>query len=187
MFLVIMNILNDQDRSIMVSLYDKYIALIYCQAKKLIENPVDTEDIVQQVLLRLIENIPIIKTLDEIVMPVYITVVTKRLCFDFLKCYNYKNMSVFSDYPEYFEDQLESIESPEDNVCNVLSFNDLCESIKQVNDRDMFLLYTKYCQELTDNEIADFLNVNPSSVRSLLSRARKRAKIAIEANLNETL
>ena len=44
----------------------------------------------------------------------------------------------------------------------------------QFSDRDRLLLETKYLLEKTDEEISEEFGISVNSVRSILSRARKR-------------
>ena len=60
------------------------------------------------------------------------------------------------------------------------------ETLKaKLGERDWFLLHTKYIIGCSDAEIGGILGCNQASVRTLLTRARRRAKVILDGKENE--
>ena len=64
---------------------------------------------------------------------------------------------------------------PEDLYIRKEELAELAETINKLSEKDRILLESKYILMLSDKEIAEELNIAPSSVRSCLTRARRRA------------
>ena len=64
---------------------------------------------------------------------------------------------------------------PEDLYIHKEELAELAETINRLSEKDRILLESKYILMLSDKEIAEELNIAPSSVRSCLTRARRKA------------
>lgn len=165
------------DREFMLWLYERYISYLFFVAGKFTDSQPDREDLVHDALVRLMKNIPVLQTLEHNALAGYLYLTVRSVWMD----------SRRREQP-LTEDILERMASrdPEDGY---LAKWDTAVLKEKLPERDWFLLHAKYITGCTDGEIGGILGCNPASVRTLLSRARKRAKAILESeeeNSHET-
>ena len=62
---IILSIENDDDREFMTGLYYQYNRLIYSEAKKILGSDSDAEDVLQDVLEKLIDKLDVLRGLES--------------------------------------------------------------------------------------------------------------------------
>lgn len=143
-------------------LVEKYSNMVMRIAYQNCFNKSDSEDIVQEVFIRLLKNI---HKLEEDYIKAWIIRVTINICKDYNKNFWYKKTEPLDNIEiEYFDkDEIE--------VFKVIS------KLKPIY-RNIIYLY--YYEGYKINEIAKILNLNENTVSSNLSRARKKLKGILE-------
>jgi RNA polymerase sigma-70 factor (ECF subfamily) len=140
--------------------------LLYAQ--RFLKNPDDTEDIVQEVLLKLWymrENLLVYES-----VPALAVQITKNLCLNRLKAFSYKqeeleDIFVESEMPTPYT-QLEQ----KDSVMQVMRIIDQLPGLQQT------ILRMKHIDGFEIDEIAEITGSKQEAVRMNLSRARKTVK-----------
>ena len=80
-----MAIENDDNRELMIDLYDTYYSLMYEKAKYIVKDAFVAEDMVQETLAKLIDSIGITRKIECCVLPAYLVICIKRTCIDYLR------------------------------------------------------------------------------------------------------
>lgn len=143
------------------NLVEKYSNMVLQIAYQHSFNKSDSEDITQEVFIKLVRNIDSLK--DDNYIKAWLIRVTINLCKDYNKSYWNRNTSELDE--------------------NLKEDSDFCEVMEYVSKlkpkyRDVIYLY--YYLGYKINEIAEILKMNENTVSSNLTRARKELKEILE-------
>ena len=168
--LIILAIENDDDRDFMIALYNQYNRLMYSEARKIVENDADAEDVVQDVFTRIIEKgkIPLLRSLARPQIASYVVEASKNCAKNLLRR---KVHSPFVD--ELLEDVLADDEDVERNIMRLISMEELRDAMQLIKEEMRDLLIMKYYLFMDNVEIGQELGLKPGSVRMKLTRARR--------------
>lgn len=165
------------DREFMLGLYERYISYLFFVAGKFTDSQPDREDLVHDALMRLMKNIPVLRTLEHNALAGYLYLTVRSVWLD-----SRRNEQPLS------EDILEHLASHDTEEANLAKWD--VEVLKEkMTERDWFLLHAKYVTGCSDAELGGIMGCTPGSVRTLLTRARRRAKAILESkeeNSHET-
>lgn len=155
--------------------YKRNIRLIFYFANRYSLSEEDREDLVQDVVLRLMMYIPALKMIDGNYGRTahYIWSATQSVFIDRIRREQKTKPTPYPDaiFETLIEDRLMSQRDPHTDAYWDVSF------LKQrLAKRDWILLEGKYVIGYTDIELAEMLNCTKDSVRMILSRARKKAR-----------
>ena len=182
-----MAIEDDDDRTFMINLYEKYYPLMYKKAYSIVQDDMTAEDMVQDTVVNLILNIDKIRTLDCPILPSYLVICIKRTCLDYLRhkkvVDSHSGQSIDDEniHIEY-EDKKINIES---DVLLKIGIEEVRRVLNQIPQQMREILEYKYLLELSDEEIAKTLGIKKSSVRQYVSRARKATYALLEEKEHE--
>lgn len=157
------------DREFMLGLYERYISYLFFVAGKFTDSQPDREDLVHDALLRLMKNVPVLRTLEPNALAGYLYLTVRSVWMD----------SRRREQP-LTEDILERLASRDPEEANLAKW-DVAALKEKLPERDWFLLHAKYVTGCSDAEIGGILGCTPGSVRTLLTRARRRAKAILES------
>ena len=154
----------------LAAFYEQYRGYLYYTVRKFTDSPQDQEDIIQDTMLRLLRNEENLRQLrgNQAATYLYLTV-----------------RSVFADRQHRVREQ-----AAEDHVLELAQVSredgrtedglnakwDAQILKQQLPQRDWQMLELKYIAGDSDQEIAAEMGCNAGSVRTLLSRVRRRAK-----------
>ena len=157
------------DREFMLRLYERYISYLFFVAGKFTDSQPDREDLVHDALLRLMKNVPVLRTLEPNALAGYLYLTVRSVWMD----------SRRREQP-LTEDILERLANRDPEEANLAKW-DVAALKEKLPERDWFLLHAKYVTGCSDAEIGGILGCTPGSVRTLLTRARRRAKAILES------
>lgn len=123
-----------------------------------VKNIHDSEDILQDVLLKLIEHDNIFKDGEH--KKAWIITVTRNLCKNKLKSSWFKQRNELIDMPYY------------DNYMN----HDVFDAVMKLPVKYREVIHLFYYEDYSTLQISDLINKKESTVRSLLHRARNMLK-----------
>lgn len=172
--IVILAIDDDDDRAFMSDLFISYERLMMSELLKILNNVQDAEDLMQTVLLKLIDKIPLLRTFNRKRTVCYIIASCRNTAITFLKKQKKVDYFSFDDDSWTQSDQmLCTAPSVEDEIIR----QELTSSVKDVWDfldpRDKFILEGKYLLDKSMQELAEDLEIKPESIRMALTRARR--------------
>lgn len=174
--LILQSIESPQDRDFMEALYLQYNRLILSEVRKILKNDWDTEDVMQQVLIRLIGHIPKLQAMDRTHTVNYIIVTARNTAYNFLR--DNKRIAEFP-FDEAFDVADETLVSADERLILLEEIETAGAAWRLLDERSRRLLEMKYILEMPNEEIAQEIGVGTSSVRMLLTRARDKLKAAI--------
>ena len=158
------------DDGFLAEFYEQYRGYLYYTARKFTDSPQDCEDIIQDTMVRLLRSQENLRQLrgNQAATYLYLTV-----------------RSVYADRQRRNREQaeedrvLELAQASRDEGRSEDSLNakwDAALLKEQLPGKDWQMLELKYIAGYSDQEIAAEMGYNAGSVRTLLSRVRRRAK-----------
>lgn len=155
-------------------LYEENKNFMFYIAGKYTQSNIDREDIVQEAIVRLLNNISALKRLDCFKVRKYIVLTIKAVSLDYEKKKHSHQMILINE--EMLEAMLEA-----DVVLHHTELDDsaysMVEQLKlQMSHRDWVVLEGRYILGYSQEELGRLLGVNPNSVRMIICRARKKAR-----------
>lgn len=166
--------ISAEEKEFFEKLYEEEKNFMFYIAGKYTQSNSDREDIVQESVLRLLNNISTLKRLDCFKVRKYIVLTIKAVSLDYEKKKRVHRMILISE--EMLETMLEADivlrqTGPDDSVSL------LVEQLKsQLSQREWFVLEGRYILGYSQEELGKLLGVNPNSVRMIICRARNNAR-----------
>lgn len=173
---------SESDREFMESLYRTHYAMLYRKAFQYVRAPQDAEDAVATAVLRLIDRVDLLRELDGYTLRSYLLSTVKNVSLDALRRRKRHAECDLADAEEPV-----SAEAPVDSdLLHSEQVLACAEALRALPERDRELLRMKYYDELPDREIARVLGCRSDSVRTLLTRARRKMRaILSEVDFHE--
>lgn len=171
--MIIMAIEDEDDRSFMANLYVDYQRLMYKVIASYTTNKWDADDIFQSTLPKLIDKLADLRRMSKDKLTNYIYYTCKNTAINYLQ--KKGGLKEFS-----FEELSSTILADEDP--RLLSKEDdedieaLHRAWKKLDPRSQYLLEARYILNKSFEEIAEDINLQSGSVRTAISRARKKAR-----------
>lgn len=177
--LFILAIEDDDDREFMAQLYLHYNRLMYSTVIKIIHDPTTTEDLVQNVLVRLIDKLQDLRLKDRDHLINYVIATCRNHALNYIRDSGKHTVTYLDD-----GNCSAGTDSSRDHIEELIINHDRIELLSKVfeklDNRTRFLLESYYVLEQPLTEIAEELGIKPASVRMALTRARNSAKQAME-------
>ena len=169
-------ITSEVERAFMTDIYIKYSDFMKKKAAALLSSEVEAEELVQDVFTRMIEKAEVVMSVDQKKLPSYLMSAVKNTAMN-----RYRRRNVEKKYFTEVEEE-EAIEwvrdeapLPEDIYMQKERASELAKALKKIPEKDRRILEDKYILEMSDAEIAEQFGVSATSVRSYLTRARRKA------------
>lgn len=167
----ILVIMDDSDREFMKALYIKYNLTMFRMARALTDSQQDAEDVVSDVCVSLINKIAVLRRLDCNVLEGYIISTTKNAAYMLHRKKNARREVSGEALLPFVKD---STPAPDERILQECTIDELIHAIDQLPEDHQAVIRMKYFDKSSDKEIAVALGIREVSVRSKLSRARKR-------------
>ena len=174
---IILAIEDDDDREFMTGLYKQYQRLMYREILKIVQETWDVDDIMQSLLVKLIDRIALLKTLDRQRLIDYLVTAARNTALNFRR----------DNKTKYFEELTDEQPSPEDTEDTLIRKEDLyrlADVWNTLDEKTQYLLRARYILNKSGKEIAADLKMSPDNVRMAIVRAKRKAKKAMEAGTN---
>ena len=173
---IILAIESESDRDFMARLYLDYKLLMFSSIKKIINDQDVAEDLIQEVLIKLIDKIALLRSLDKKRLTSYVVIACKNQARNYIRSLHSRDIVSFDDLPsEPCSDAL-----PEDLVINKMVLEKLRSRWGGLSANMQEVLERRYILMESFEEIAEAMGSKPASVRMQLSRARKAALELLE-------
>lgn len=181
LLLTIINIEKDEDREFILTSYYKYNKLVYKKIRDKIGTDHDTEDLVNDTFIKLIEKVDTLKTLGERELLFYIVQTSSHVAIDYIKRSSVQRKHIYYGRDNDLYDEIAEIAEIEDeNFTYDERLGNLANAIIKLPEKDSGLLIDKYFFNKTDREIAASIGISEDSVRQFLTRARRKARMLME-------
>ena len=165
----------EDDQIFFLRLYEKNRNIMFRTVYRYIEDTTIAEDIIQDCLLKLIPKISHLKELDEHRQSGYIVYTVRNSVFNYCR-----DLTVEKKYLifEEMDDFLYRLHTSERYVEDAVEYDERIVMFRtvlsQLPERDQEILIKKYILLESDEDIASELGCKRSSVRMMLTRARRR-------------
>lgn len=93
--LVLMTVMDDDDRNYMITIYEQYQWLMLVTARRYVQTSYDQEEIISEACLALIKKIPTLRTLESKKLSAYIATTVKNKARDYLTRQNARKTDIF--------------------------------------------------------------------------------------------
>ena len=169
-FLVLIQ--DEGDAAFLGRFYQEHYRLMYYQALRVLRSPEDAEDAVSGAILKLIKKIELLKSLPCNKQEAYMVITVRNTA---INLYNKRKARVERTEEMPLETVADSQgQGPEARLMEAAGVARVKEAVQQLPPREKDALMMRYFQRYSDQEIAEALQVQPVSVRALISRGRKR-------------
>lgn len=153
-------------------IYQTYRQLMFYIANRILENAQDAEDVVHEAFLKVIENMGKINNPRCPQTRAFVVTITENKAIDLYR--RRKNHSVVPLEDEYIGvPELSEIEQVEESDI-------LTKAILSLPGRYREVLFLKYAQGYSMDEIAVLLSTTGENVKKLIQRARKKLEEVLE-------
>ena len=153
-------------------LYRRYHALMYTTAFSVLQDAHLTEDAVQQAFLKVIRHLDRIDEENEAMTKSFLMIISRNEAITLIK-----KSRDFLCQPEV---ECQETADPLNLVINGESLQAVIESILELKPIYRDVIFLRYSQDLTAEEIARILNITPENVRKRLQRARELVRESLE-------
>ena len=149
---------------------------MYSEAIKVLQDQCDPEDVVQTSLVKLIEKVSLLRSLDERPRVNYIITTVKHTAISALREMKPDKLNSLDDEDWSEDRQLYADGSLEEAVFRRENVGRMASVWCQLDSRSQYLLQARYFLDMKQEEIAAELHIKPDSVRMEMSRARKKVR-----------
>lgn len=164
---------SEEGKSKLEEVYIKYKKLMYYIAFDILKDAHESEDAVQNSIIKLVSYIDRIDDINSNKTKHLIVTIVKNISIDI---YRKKKRSFAVDIDE-FNNLIESEDIPlDDLVIKLGEAHELSKKLAELKNEYADILTLKYYHEFNNNEIANVLNITNGNVRIKLHRARKALK-----------
>lgn len=165
---------NDDDRDFMISLYNNYKNLMFFEVGKIVKGEYDREDVVQDVLIKLIDKISLLRSRSHDQQINYIISACKHTALNYIRDHSSRTEVSYEDYIDLPDTDHDGHEM-DLRMIKGEELETLRRMLPKMDSRSQRLLEGYYFLDMPMAELAKELKIKPSSVRMSLTRARKRA------------
>ncbi len=154
-------------------LYEQYRRLMFSTAGKYTADAQEAEEIVQDALVKLVENVDTLRRVERCVLPAMVVIIVRNTAINHLK-----HMSVVRRHRAELPEETET-PSAGPTLDELMVREEQLAALRRAWPRlpegDQLLLSGRYILGLDDRELARLAGCKPSSVRMKLTRARRSA------------
>ncbi len=172
---------DEDDRAFMTELFLSYNHLMYREIFQIVHNKWVTEDLIQDVLIKLIDQVKELRSKDRNRLVNYIISASRNRAKNYLR----------DQHPAFsFDDQIDcpdplhNREQIEHRLIHTHDLDSLARVWPKLDKRSQYLLEGYYILEKTTAEMARDLGIKTDSVRMALVRARKAAYELLKEETN---
>ena len=167
---------DPSNRESMTAFYEKDYRLMFSIAKGICQEYYDSEEIVQDAIVKLISKINLLRSLPEENQVYYAAATIRNTAFSLLRR-KAREKNIIVPMSDWFSDLVSEEENPvEDKMILTENIEEMAHCLKYLTEEEQFLLEGRYILELTDRELAEQVGCKPDSIRMKLTRTRRKMK-----------
>lgn len=163
-------------------LFKKYYNTMFRYSNSIVRDKSAAEDVVQEVFIKIAGCIEQIDEVDGNHTKGFLSTVTRNCSIDYMRKANKEWKHICSLDEELLANDMDLLEL----ICENERKKLLHREMDKLKATYREILVMKYEQELTDEEIAEKLNISPNNVRVRIFRARKALSSAMKSDGSET-
>ena len=174
---------NTENLDKVAEIYSTYKDYMFSLTAKYVPDSADYEDVVQDALMRLIQNASALKKLDTARTITYISLTVRSAALDYRdkrKCQHkyvedrpYEEVLIFNRLKDSANSVEESVLREEENEM-------VRQAIQKLPERLRMILISKYYLELEEEELITLLGYRKQSLHTLMRRAKQMLQKELE-------
>lgn len=175
---LILIIEDEDDREFMAALFQRYNRLMYSTIIKIVKTSHDTDDVMQNALIKLIDKVDLLRTRDRNQLVNYIISTCKTTALDFINrsCVKYEvSLEEYPELPDPDTGPHYSEHKVEIHMIEGEELEALRRALPRLDIRTRSILEGYYFLSKSTAELGKELGIKPDSVRMSLARARRKA------------
>ncbi len=165
---------NESDKKFIEELYIKYIPWLRYKAYTMVKDSVICNDLAHDCMVNIIKHIETVKNLPENKVRSYLSVCIVNTTINYLNKASKESTLKNIDLSDSFN--LSASDSIIEELEQKCTYAMMYEAFKKLPPRDQSIIEMKIALDLSDEHMAEMLNVTKDSVRVLLSRSMKKLK-----------
>ena len=169
----ILAIEDEDDRTFMIRLYVDYRWYMYKIAFAIVRDAQIAEDMVSQAVCELIDDLGNIRKINCCKLKAYIASLVRNDSLDFVRKRNRQSKYFYLSRDEAAMDKAAD-GSVEETLIRKAEIAELKRGLARISEGERTLLMMKYFDEMSDEAIAEKFGIGKASVRTYLTRARRR-------------
>jgi len=157
------------DQKAQFQIYRLYYKAMYRISLRIVQNPVDAEDIMQESFLSAFENIN--SWSGKVSFGAWLKKIVHNRSIDYLKKssrYTFEDIGMMEGAKAVFQDDLLADEVPDIRLKRVMS------AIRELPSKWREIISLYFFEGYDHDEISEILSISPSTSRSNISRARQK-------------
>lgn len=188
-YLALEAIENEDERVYIGQLFEKYAVYVKRYAQSILHNEQDADDVTGSVFLKIIKYRDRFTYISETMLKGRLALITRCSCMDYMKKkrnHSHKSISDFSEDDGNTKDY--EISDDFDILRNMIqreTVEKLYEALQMLQSPANEIVMMRYFNEMSSKEIADILEMNDSTVRTILERSLKKMKKVLEVYYRE--
>lgn len=176
---VIAAIEDENDRSLIESLYTDYYVLMLHKAQSMVRDRHAAEDVVESVMLRLIDRIELLRGCNRASVRSYLVTCVRNEAIDRMR--REKKTQSLDDAEERLRKLPDESPQLDTSLIREEQIQAVIKALEALDDRERLVLRMKYYDRMTEAEIARLFGMSRSGIRNVIDRARRH----VEAQLQE--
>ncbi len=186
MVLMVIAGLPDNDKDFMLNFYKEYYGLVRKTIYNITHDMNILEDLINDTFLKLIKNIPTLRTLESHSAATYVVYTARSVAINYIERRKVQNKHIFYGNDADVAERIPGVgDTFVDRIIHQEELKELSSAILKLPEKQKNLLYFKYILEMDDQRIAEIFGIAPNSVRQYLTRARRNAKQIMVKEMNE--
>lgn len=183
--LMLLGIKNEEERRFITQIYLDYRKLMYAVAMEIVRDSGIAEDMISASLIEMMEQIDALQKINCCNLTSYVASIVRNNSLDYIRKRDRRQTKFFLPKDEDALNQAASPENVEEAFLLRAEIAELRAAIERLSPEERMLLTMKYLDGMGDREIAGVLGVAKDSVRTYLSRARRRLRKIMEGKEHE--
>lgn len=164
------------DRDFVKDLFKNNEQMMYKIAFNILHNRTDAEDTVQNTIIKVIDSLEKIRTLDSAEIEYYLSVMTKNTALDMQRKTNrLPESNVMEEL-----DEMEADISVEEAALMNINSERIKEALRRLPEQEYEILFLNLQVGLSPSEIADQLGITSNTARQRIFRAKNNLKKELE-------
>ncbi len=167
-----------ENKEFIEDLYNKYMPWLRFRAHKIIDDSDICDDLAHDCILNMIKCIDKLKTFSDDKVRAYLMVSIDNTAKNYIK--HSKRMVTMKDDISSDLDFIPDTYDIDDEIDKKYAYETLKAGLDKLSTRDKDIIIMKYDLELSDQQIADILQIKKDCVRMTVLRSVKKLKNIIE-------
>ena len=167
---------DEADRDFVKNLFKNNEQMMYKIAFNILHNRTDAEDTVQNSIIKVIDSLEMIRTLDSTEIEYYLSVMTRNTALDMQRKTNRLPESNVMEELDVMEADI----SVEEAALMNINSERIKEALRRLPEQEYEILFLNLQVGLSPSEIADRLGITSNTVRQRIFRAKNNLKKELE-------